>query len=50
LFAAVGGVTVELPAGAFLNVNTPADRDRAERRLARAAALGATLPASRVRP
>jgi len=50
LFAAVGGVTVALPAGAFLNVNTPADRDRAERRLARAAALGATLPASRVRP
>ena len=33
LFTAVDGVTVEVPAGAFLNVNTPADRDRAERRL-----------------
>ena len=30
LFRQVGGYSVELGAGAFLNVNTPADRDRAE--------------------
>jgi molybdopterin-guanine dinucleotide biosynthesis protein A len=29
LFEAVGGVTIRLPAGLFLNVNTPADHERA---------------------
>lgn len=33
LFGRVRGVTVPLPGADFLNVNTPEDRDRAERRL-----------------